>query len=182
MINLLPNEEKIELSLGMKRTVLVISSTFIIFFLVCLSLVLYAVQINFQSTLEERRNLLEASENQATKKEFQDMELTIKQANSGLEKLTPFYKNQFHMSTIIKEITELLPPNSYLKSIFVTTSQTSQQEARISLSGFILKREQLTEFKNTLEKKEHFKNIVFPASNWIKPTDIEFSANFSIIQ
>ena len=82
----------------------------------------------------------------------------------------------------LEEISKIIPSEISLTnlSIFSEKKKNEGQTIKVSLSGFAPTRKSLFYFRKKLKEAEFFKNVSFPPSNWIKPTDIDFSINFEV--
>ena len=99
--------------------------------------------------------------------------------------MNSFYQSESNLTEILEKISETLPINVYLAALnfdLLTATENEKHAAQISLSGFSPTREILLEFKKNLEKEQTFEEIYFSPSNWVKPTDIDFSVNFKIVR
>lgn len=175
MINLLPSQEKKELEMEKKgRLTLVLGIILLISFL-CLSLILFSIKIYISSKLESQKVLFKIEEERFKASEIQDLREKIVRANQDLSKLDSFYRGRADLTKILEKVSVLLPPGVYLNS-FTWQKETLQ----IGLSGFVSLRDDLFELKKNLEKEKDFSEIYFPASNWVKPKDINFSVTLKV--
>ena len=185
MINLLPLQYKKELQQEEKYKLTLILGTLVLIFLICLILILFSIKISISGQIEAQKILLLQEEKKFKESQIQNLEEKIITSNQSLSKLNSFYQNQTNLTEILEKISETLPPTTYLTALSFNPLTTAKEEkyiAQISLSGFSPTREILLEFKENLEKEEIFGEIYFPPSNWVEPTDIDFSLNLQIIK
>ncbi len=175
MINLLPPKEKEEILEEKKWKLISILGILFLFFLICLFLILFLINIFISSQLKVQEIFLNQEEKNFQKSEFQVLEEEIITSNQTLLNLNSFYQNQMNFTGILKNISETFPDD-----IYFTILNFESLEGKISLAGFAPTRESLLELKKNLEEKEFFEEIYFPSSNWVKPIDINFSLSFKI--
>lgn len=173
MINLLPPQYKAELKEEENWKLTLILSILFLIFLVCSALILFSIKVSISGQAEAQKILLLQEEKKFEESQIQNLEEKITVSNQALLKLNSFYQSQTNLTEILEKISETLPTGVYLTIL-------NFNPAQISLSGFSPTREILLEFKQNLEQEELFGEIYFPPSNWVKPTDINFSVNFKI--
>lgn len=183
MINLLSPQEKKILLLDEKKRLVIILGSLILIFLVCLILILFAIEINLQGQVNSQKIILSLTEKQFQELEIQNLRKDINLINQTFSKLNSFYQNQIYFNEILEKISVTLPEQVYLTnlSINLQSNEKQGQWMNINLSGFCKNRDILFEFKENLEKKEDFKEIYFPPLNWVKPSDIDFNVTFKVI-
>ncbi len=111
--------------------------------------------------------------------EIEDMRQKVSKANKLLTELMSFYQKKLYFSGIFSDIYEIMPEGTYLTNASFTQNE-NEKTINVSLSGFSPTREKLLTLKSNIETKEGFQETFFPPSNWVKPVDINFSANFKI--
>jgi Tfp pilus assembly protein PilN len=173
MINLLPPQYKAELKEEENWKLTLILSILFLTFLVCSALILFSIKISISGQLEAQKILLLQEEEKFEESQIQSLEEKITISNQTLLKLNSFYQSQTNLTEILEKISETLPPSVYLTNLNLNLAQ-------ISLSGYSPTREILLEFKKNLEKEKLFEEIYFPPSNWVKPSNIDFSVNFKV--
>ena len=173
MINLLPPQYKNELKQERKYKLVLILGIVVLFFLISLSLILLSIKFYTQGQVESEKILLSLKEKQFKTPETEALQKDIVLVNQEISKLSSFYQNQTNLVEILEKLSQIFPPGMYLTSL-------SYQKAifQISLSGYAPTRETLVQFKENLEKE--FKEVNFPPSNWVVPTDINFQTTFKI--
>jgi len=182
MINLLPPQYKAELREEESWKLILILEILVLIFLICSALILFSIKISISGQVEAQKILLSYEEKKFEESQIQNMEEKITTSNQTLLELNSFYQGQTNLTEILEKISETFPVNVYLATLNFSplTTKNEKYVAQISLSGFSPTREILLEFKKNLEKEELFEEIYFPSSNWVKPTDIDFSVNFKI--
>ena len=175
MINLLPPQYKAEFKKEENWKLTLILSLLFIIFLICLTLILFSIKIFISGQLEAQKILLLQEEKKFEESQIQNLEEKIATSNQTIFKLDSFYQGQISLAGILEKIFETLPSDVYLTTLDFNLGQ-------FSLFGYSPTREILLEFKENLEKEELFEEIYFPPSNWVKPSDIDFSVNFKIVK
>jgi len=175
MINLLPPQYKAELKEEENWKLTLILSLLFLIFLVCLTLILFSIKIFISGQLEVQKTLLLQEEKKFEESQIQNLEEKIATSNQTILKLDSFYQGQISLAGILEKIFETLPSDVYLTTLDFNLGQ-------FSLFGYSPTREILLEFKENLEKEELFEEIYFSPSNWVKPSDIDFSVNFKIVK
>ncbi len=175
MINLLPPEQKEELEQEESFKIIIILGILFLSLVVSLTLILFSIKTSILGTLEVQRIYLEEREKELKSAEVQEIEERIKESNQGLSELNSFYQSEKDLTSILEEFSETLPKDTYL-----TNLNFNSVSSQFSLSGFCPNRETLLEFKKNLEKEEKFKEIYFPPTDWVAPTDINFSITLKI--
>jgi len=173
MINLLPPQYKEELKEEENWKLTVILSILFLIFLVCSVLILFSIKISISGQLEVQKILLLQEERKFEESQMQNLEEKITISNQTLLKLSSFYQSQNDSTEILEKISETVPSDIYLTNLNLNLD-------KIFLSGYSPTREILLEFKKNLEKEELFGEIYFPPSNWVKPSDVDFSVNFKV--
>ncbi len=187
MINLLPPQQKEELLEEEKYNLVLTLGILFLIFLISLTLILFSIKIFISGETKAQKILLLEEEKKFKESQIQNLEEKINISNQTLSKLDLFYQNQLNLTEILEKTSETLPPGAYLTTFSLNPlptpaeGETQKYLAQISLTGFSPTREILLEFEEALGKEELFGEIYFPPSNWVKPTDIDFSVTLRII-
>jgi len=182
MINLLPDEEKKAILSEQKKKMTIIIWVLVLIFFFSLSLSLFLIKGRLQSQLENQKKILLESEERLKQAGVIEIKGKINLANSTLTKLNSFYKKKVYFGDILAKIAEIIPDDLYLKYLSISLSGENNSEVNIILSGFAPTREILFKLKKNFEEDNYFSIVSFPPSNWVKPTDIDFSANLKIVK
>lgn len=183
MINLIAPKEKEKLFLEKIKRIIIILWFLLFFFIICLILVFLAVRIYAKSQFQSQQSITLSAKEEFKKEKIEEVKQKVEIVNSSLEKMKSFYDNKIYFSSLIERISENLPKDIYLDDfsiIFVKRPSEEKYVIEVSLEGFSPTREDLLEFKSSLEEEKDFINVSFPASNWVKKVDINFSASFEI--
>jgi len=190
MINLLPTKEKEVFLTEQKKKVMLTLWFLVLFFLICLALILFLVKIYLKDKIEAQKTFLIRSEEEFFNSEAQEIQDKINLGNSVFIKLESFYEEKVYFSKLLEEISKKMPNLFYLTNISFVFSEEEkgkeeegkwiEKKVTISISGFAPLREDLLMFKKNLENEENFRDIYFPPSNWVEPSDINFSVIFNI--
>lgn len=174
MMNLLPLAEKQKLLDEKKLKQVMILSLVFFFFLICLTLILFSIQINLRSQLAFKQAILAQKEREFESSEAKGLEEEIIFFNRIFVDISSFNQEKFLVSDILAELSKTIP-----NGISLANFSFQKQGKEISLSGNALTREDLLALKKNLEENENFQEVYFPASNWINPVDINFLAKFT---
>lgn len=107
----------------------------------------------------------------------------IKSWNIKLTNIEAFKKNRRPVKDVIDELALSLSSEMYLFSFSYTPSIETRKKADeivktpaiVAVTGKAQTREELLSFKDALQANPFFTEVVFPPSNWVQPTDINFS-------
>ena len=185
MINLLPPKEKKELFLKKVRRVVIILGGIILAALLCLILILFSIKIYSWGETESQKIILEQTKKEYDTSDIKDLQEIVKKHNENLLKLKNFYGKNVYSSEILEKISKVSSPGIYLTNLslnkpseFLKDSEDKKPQdnrIEITISGFSDTRENLSLFKENLEKEEGFKDVYFYPSSWVKPIDVDFS-------
>ncbi len=192
MINLLPPDIKQELLIEKNKKIVVILGILVLVFLLCLILALLSIKFYTQGQVNYYRAVYEIKESQFKNSQAQEIQKQIIGLNQDFLEIDSFYQKQVNLIEVLEKIAQVLPQGVYLNSfsyeklypVAEKDKKDKEKESfsgRISISGYAPTRDVLFEFKKNLEAEDDFKEFVFPASNWVKATDINFSLGFKII-
>lgn len=182
MINLLPPEEKRKSLLEKKKKILIILGCLISFFFFCVILILLIIKFYFSNQLAIQKISIEEKKQTFEGSELKNLQEKIDSFNSILGKLASFYEQRTIFSDILAEISKTIYEGIYLNnfSASIVIPTEGKPYIDIMLSGFAKNRENLSNFRGNLEGVDKFSDVYFPPSNWVKPTDINFSVSFKI--
>ncbi len=183
MINLIAPKEKEKLLMEKITRMIIVLWFLLFFFIICLVLVFLAVRIYAKSQLGIQQSFASSVKEEEKIEKIEEAREKAKLVNSSLEKLNSFYKDKVYFSPLIEKISRTLPESLYLNDfsiIFIRKLNEEDYTIKISLVGFAPLRENLLEFKSNLESEQDFVNVSFPASNWVKKINIDFSVSFEV--
>ena len=183
MINLIAPKEKEKLLMEKITRMITILWFLLLFFIICLVLVFSTVRIYIKSQLTTQQSVTAPAKEQEKIEKIEQAKNKAELVNSNLEKLDSLYNNKAYFSPLIEKISKTLPEGLYLNNFSIIFAKKPNEEnyaIKVSLLGFSPLREDLLEFKSSLESEGDFINVSFPASNWVKKVDINFSVSFEI--
>ncbi|KPJ55060.1 hypothetical protein AMJ47_02105 [Parcubacteria bacterium DG_72] len=183
MINLIAPKEKEKLLMEKITRMITVLWFLLFFFILCLVLVFWTVRIYAKSQLGVQQSFAASAKEEEKIEKIEQAKHKAELVNSSLEKLNSFYTNKVYFSPLIEKISETLPKSLYLNDfsiMFVKKSDEEDYVIKVSLLGFAPVREDLLEFKSNLETEKDFINVSFPASNWVKKVNIDFSVSFEL--
>lgn len=174
MINLLPPEEKRILEAESKFKLIIIWGLIVIFSLVAFSLILLSIKFYVSSMVETQEERFTDSQGQNLLNEVGDI-------NEELRLLGLFYQNQIIFSSAFLLVVNAIPKEININTLYFSIKIEEDGPILVgSLTGHSPNREALFSLKKNMEDEPSFWNIDFPPSNWVKPTDINFSITFNI--
>lgn len=179
MINLLPPQQKKELKEEKSFKLTLIIGVLLSVFLVYLCLTLFSIKVYVSGEVRAEEILFSQKEKEINTPQAQTLQKNLISFNQTLSRLYNFYENQILFSDILKKISETLPNGVSLTSISISpVLLAGDWKMGCDLTGFSSTRETLLLLKENLEKEKSFGEISFPPTNWVKPTDINFTVNF----
>lgn len=182
MINLLPPAEKERLKNERTTKVITILWSFVLIFLVAVILCFVYVYFYINEKINEKRLLISDVEKSYTQTSLKDFQKELAKFNSDVEKIKNFYEKKKYVSDTIEKLADVIGEQKiYIKNFsFSLIRKEKSSLYSISITGFSPDREALFDFKKSLEEESAFSDIKFPQENWVKPTNINFEASFSI--
>ena len=181
MINLLPRQNKEELSQEANWKIVMILGIDILAIFICLSLILYTINIFVSGEINSQKIIYEQRKKEFETPQMQTLQQSLITFNETLSLLDSFYQGRFKATKILEEISKTTPSGIYLTNLSISPKTVEEKKAECVLAGFSPTREDLILFKENLEREETiFEEVYFPPANWLKPTDINFTINFKI--
>ena len=176
MINLLPQEGKIEIFLEETKKLIIVLGVLFFLSIFSLILILLSLDIYFSGRLQIQQIFLEIEEGKFEAKGIKDFQDQVKSSNQKLSLLDRFYDQKISLAVVLSKIIKNTP-----QEIYLTDLSYSKNASQIILSGFSPSRDTLFQFKRNLEKD--FQNVYFPPESWVKSTNIDFrTVSFQINQ
>lgn len=179
MINLLPPSEKKEIETDRRATLWLIFESALGLFLLSFCLALWASQSFLEGEIGYQKTLLAEKQKEISSDQVRKLFRQAGDWNKELNQVENFFQSQVKIGPILEKINQALPPGSYLTG-FSVSGESPAPPLKISLAGFCPKREQLLDFRKKLEEDPRFGKVDFPASNWVSPSDIDFSVTLEI--
>lgn len=180
MINLLPPKDKEILLLERNKKVVSILGVSVIITLVCLWLILFSLKLHILGEVERQKTNSNTIEMMYQTQDIKNLRSTIINYNTLLTGVDRFYREQKDLHEVIKDILGIdVPPGVFLTTLTIDRVQ-EVGDSFVTMYGMSATRENLILFKSNIDKSPLIKNIIFPASNWIKAKDINFSVKFEI--
>lgn len=179
MINLLPPKEKRSLLMERNKRIAIILWFLLLFFLVCLILILFSIKIYLKGQIDSHKAFLAKSEEEFLQSESEEFQKKIESANTKFQKLSSFYNQRVYFSQVLGKISAIVPANLYLTEISLAYSKEGDK-INGSISGYAPFIEDVIKLEDSFKKEKQFQEVNFPLSNWVKETDIDFYVTFSI--
>jgi Tfp pilus assembly protein PilN len=177
MINLLPSEQKLRLKEqeNWKRVFVVL--TFILVSLLFLAFLFQVSSWYIVSKVDLSKVL--ADEAKLKSAEFKSFEKTVSQTNQNLSKIQKFWQTEVLITPLFEKLIKLTPETIYFTNFsFKKHPESKPLLIEVNISGFAKTREDLFNFKESLEKEKSFENLYFLPSSWVAPTNAKFSLFF----
>lgn len=170
MINLLPKKEKQRIAFERKKNLVIIFWFLVLYFFICLGLVLFLVKIFLNSQIEPQKIHLEEKRREIEKEKIEEIQKRITRANAGMKRINSFYENKIYYTEILEKISEIMPEGIYLNTLSLSKSVIEKEEViSFSVTGHSPDVDLLVVFRDNLKKEEKFKDLYIPSSSWINP-------------
>jgi Tfp pilus assembly protein PilN len=176
MINLISPKEKEKFFMEKIRRMVIVLWFLVFFFIICLILILWAVRIYTKSQLSTQESFTSSAKEEQKVEKIEQTKQKVDSINSSLQEMYSFYNNKVYLSGLVEKISKTLHQGIYLTDLSIIF----KDKIEVSLAGFAPLRDDLLQFKSNLESDEEFVNVSFPASNWVKKSDIDFSVSFEV--
>lgn len=179
MINLLPPKERQKLFLEKQNKLTIIWGIIVLVFLVCLALILLAINFYLLAEADQQNLLLKQVQQENQTSEFVDLNGVIEKYNRVLLQLDSFYKKEIYFSQALKIITSV-PSDSglYFKSFLLNRNENGI--VQVNVSGVSDTRDILLAFRRNIEADKYIKNPYFSPESWTSPNNVNFSLKFEI--
>ena len=182
MINLLPPNEKNKLLLERKRKIITIVWFLLLVFMVCFIGVLFLAESCLKKEIKRENADLILANSKAENIKIKEIKKRLEDADSNFKKLESFYSKKIYFSDVLEKISQIMPEEIYLTGISVNRSLDKNKKTitEVSISGFSPTREILFKLKENFQRNKFFQEVLFPPSDWVKPTDIKFLVTFKL--
>ncbi len=180
--NLLPQKEKEELeNKNIKIEILILFKTFISILIVLL-LLMVANYLYISIFYNTQKNVFNSLSESPALKLTQESDEKISSMNKKINRVYNIQKNLVFWSPILEELTKNIPENIYLTTITTRDVLLTDEKKghQITILGFSPIREDVISLKKFLEENPSFLEIESPISNFLYPTNINFSFSFKI--
>lgn len=173
-LNLLPKEEKIALE---KIRILHIANFYSLgvnFLLIIFAAVFFAIDFYAGLELNLLKKILESEKMSA---EYQKIIEEEREIGKTLIVLKNYENNKKELKSLLpalEKISVLIPQGVVLKSFSLNLS------GQANIAGFSPDRSRVKDIETALKSDPSFANVVSPASNFLKPTNIDFKFSFNI--
>lgn len=179
MINLLPPQEKAALKVEGAKRLTAVFGFVIIISLVSLGLVLSAVKFYVLESISYHQLLLDSMKSKYETPDFVAFRQIIQKYNAAIGQVNSFYLDQPSFSNAVKIVALIARPEG-LYFTNIAFDRGEKKNLKVVLSGVSNTRDNLVLFKEAIEKDVRIKNVIFPAANWIKAKDVDFSLTFEV--
>lgn len=143
--------------------------------LIVFAALLFFIRVFYQYQLKSEEIILAEQEAIMKMRNVAAAEEDAAAAAALISKVSDSYREQPRVTEIFLKIAECLPAGASL-------SRFDFSAGKINIGGISPTREVLALFKNNLEKRLDFANVVFPASNWLAAGNVEFNASFDYVK
>jgi len=181
MLNLLPPSEKKILAREKKKRLFMILCFEFFVFLVCIFLVLLAVEFYILGEVAWQNFLFGQVKAESQSDRFLYFENVMQNYNQKLVLIDSFYEKQkFAVPTLITLLSVERPEGLHFTK-FSLQLQGQPGKTKVVITGFSDTRDNLIIFKNNIEAEKKIEGINFSADSWINPKDINFHLTLDII-
>ncbi|MFH1401472.1 MAG: PilN domain-containing protein [Parcubacteria group bacterium] len=178
MINLLPPEEKQNLSENKRLKIVLILGLIVFVFFISLALIFILINMSISGKMTAQKILLDQKEQEFETADTQDLKNKITQVNQNLLKLDSFYRQKPSFVDFLEKISNLLPGEIYLDSISINPVKKENNIFQVHLSGYAPSVEEVIELSENLKKDVKISQIYFPGETWLKKQNFSFSVTF----
>lgn len=149
--------------------------------LVCLILILSALQFYLLEYATYQKSLVETDEKKYPAQDLLALKTNIVRYNASLAAADRFYKKTLFANGALKVIYRVLQPEGLdLDSITLELDSTGEL-FKAAISGKSATREALVAFKKSLEDDKRIKNVYFPPESWVKARGVIFYTTFEVM-
>ncbi len=180
MINLLPPQEKEILGQKIRANMVIVLLSCTVVTLACLAMVLLCVKFYILQEIAYQQQLaaVSATKNQDTQSVA--LKNSIQTYNASLLRMDHFYNNQISLSDALIHLASVARPGGVSFTSVNLQTSGSGGDVTVAISGVSDTRDNLVAFKNNLEQDSSIQQVNFPPDNWVKPSNIMFSATITM--
>lgn len=177
MINLLPPEEKKELSLKNRNRLIIIIGSVFLAALVCMVFILIFVKVYIAGENISQKEKIREIGTSYGKIDFFEAEKEIVKYNKDMENLKSFYSGRAYFGKMLDSVSGVnFPKGVYLAGI--SAVKGPEKGLKVDVYGFSETRDSLLVFKENVEAEENIKNPIFSQDSWVKKENINFHLTF----
>jgi len=118
--------------------------------------------------IENQKQILASGENS-------ELKARLKKFNIHLNNLTILGQNQAFWSDVMVEFAKIMP-----KEIAIDTMSVDRTSGKIRITGYSKTRDAVLDFRENLLDSDYFRDVNFPLSNLVEPTDVNFRYTFYV--
>ncbi len=181
-INLLPKEERQNLSNKKREKLSVVLGMILVISLVAFAMVLLALKFYILQELVVQQSILSDAQHQNEDPSISSYTALIKKYNNDLAKADTFYKNQSYTSSILQTMLSINPANSISIADLSMKKADDNTGFNITISGTADTRDNLILFKDALGENNKIKNVYFSPDSWIKPDNVNFYLTLEVLK
>lgn len=181
MLNLLPPAEKKILALERRKRLSVILCFEFLTFLVCILLVLLAIEFYILGEIAEQNSLLYQVGDEKRSSEFLYFKDTLQDYNRKLILISSFLDEQRFSGNALRILLSVERPSGLSFTGLSMQPKDKSDRMKVSISGISDTRDNLLIFKDNIESEKGIENANFSPECWISPKDIKFSLTLDII-
>ncbi len=174
MINLLPPAEKEKRSQEKQLKLAWVLGILIIAPILSFGLILFSIELYINNQIETKKTLIEM-ERQGNY-QIQTLQRKIGVINKNLLALNTFYKDQFMVSLLLEQVSNLLQQGAHLR-VF----SYHEDGSRVMLSGYAVDVDDAYKFREQLREQENFQEVSFALGDWFQDKGISFRVNFILV-
>lgn len=178
MINLLPPQEKKELSRSRSKKLVIVLSNVALIGLLSLALILFSLKFYILSEVDISKLNLENTQKRYQTPTLLTLKQVVSQSNATLVKVDDFYQNETHFGDVLKIVFGIERP----EGISLTDINITRESGKIKViaSGKADTRDHLLVFRDSAQKNQNTENVNFPPEDLVEPADINFTMAFDV--
>ncbi|MFH1968300.1 MAG: hypothetical protein ABIJ84_02855 [bacterium] len=181
MLNLLPPNEKKLLAQERQKRLFIVLCFELIVFLVCIFLVLLAIEFYSLGELASQNFLLQQASAENQSAEFSYFKDAMQGYNNELVLVDSFYKKKKFFGDASNTLLQVQRPAGLYFIRFSMQSQEQSNDIKVVVTGVSDTRENLIIFKNNIEATGKIRNVAFSPASWINQKNITFNLTLDII-
>lgn len=180
MLNLLPPNEKKFLFQERKKRLFIVLSIELSVFLICVLLVLLAIEFYILGEANSQNFLLQQAQVQNQSSDFSNFKDIILNYNKKLILIDSFYKNRKFMNGALDILLGVRRPSGLYFTNLSLQSQQQSEKIKVNIAGTSATRDDLLLFKKNIEAERKIENINFSPESWISQKNINFNVTLDI--
>lgn len=178
MINLLPPQEKKELSRARSKKLVIVLSNVAFIGLLSLALILFSLKFYILSEVDISKLNLENTQKRYQTPTLLTLKQVVGQSNATLVKVDDFYQNETAFGDVLRIVFGIERPEGISFTDISVTRESGN--IMVTASGKADMRDHLLVFRDNVQNNQNIENTNFPTEDLVKPVDIDFTMTFDV--